>query len=74
MKLGFTPEKRVSYNNKMYSVNPSFCSVMRAAALLRDSGISEGARVGTGLKLLLMYTDREVVSTSILQMRSTRLQ
>jgi len=74
MKLGFSLDKYVYLNGKKYKVDVRFRNVMRAMALLKDSGISERARVGMGVKLLLLYTDREVVSTSILQMRSIHLQ
>ncbi|MCL2698327.1 MAG: bacteriophage Gp15 family protein [Oscillospiraceae bacterium] len=53
MKLGFIPEKHANINGKKYALNLGFQNVMRAAALLRDSKISEEARVSTGLRLLL---------------------
>jgi hypothetical protein len=74
MKPGFTLQNHVILNGKKYRIDVSFQNVMRATALLRDNGISERVRVSMGLRGLLMYTDKEVSSTSILQMRSTRLQ
>jgi hypothetical protein len=53
MRLGFSPEQQVSLDGKLFRVDVSFRSVMRVSALLKDSGISERVRVGTGLKLLL---------------------
>jgi hypothetical protein len=74
MKLGFSLINYVEFEGRKYRIDVSFVNVMRVTALVRDEGISERARVNAGLRGLLMYTDREVSSTSILQMRSTRLQ
>jgi hypothetical protein len=56
MKLGFMLREYVEFNGRNYRVNVGFRRVMRAAALLRDNGISERVRVSVGLKLLLSPT------------------
>jgi hypothetical protein len=52
MKPGFLPQKYVIFNRKKYKLNLSFQRVMRATMLLRDSAISERARVSTGVRIL----------------------
>ncbi|MDR2558759.1 MAG: bacteriophage Gp15 family protein [Oscillospiraceae bacterium] len=56
MKLGFSLKKYVALRGKKYYLDVGFRNVMRAAALLKDSGISERMRVSAGLKLLLTHT------------------
>jgi hypothetical protein len=74
MRLGFSLPRHVFLNGKKYRADLSFQKVMRVTALLRDSGISQRARVSAGVRGLLLYADKEVVITLISKMQSTRLQ